>query len=366
MISKLLILVVTIFCLTACAAIEAEKLESMSEENRLQLLAVKPDQKLCNAYLNDLTLTSTKKQIGEILVRRGVKKCRSVSTALGNRYGREAFLHPNFGTSGTSVHQTTSSSSPNAKFTRGKSDTTASIESKSAREPKKKIPPVPILGSGFYVNEQGYIATNAHIVRQCASVLVSDEKGNQLKAELLMRDIKNDLALLKSRPPMSKKNIETNLGINVVEKHISLNLRSVNVKLGESILVAGFPFGKSVSSSVKISTGIASALVGIGNNYTRFQIDAAVHPGSSGGPVLDGAGNIVGVVVSRLNQQAATKVFGEPTENTNFVIKVSALRTFLEANGVNFKSSQTVVSRNTIEIAELAQKQTVMVECVRG
>jgi len=63
---------------------------------------------------------------------------------------------------------------------------------------------------------------------------------------------------------------------------------------------------------------IISSLTGIGNNYSNIQIDAALQPGNSGGPILDDRGNVVGVAVARLDKIKVLKKFGSIPENTNF------------------------------------------------
>ena len=55
----------------------------------------------------------------------------------------------------------------------------------------------------------------------------------------------------------------------------------------DDIYVAGYPFGKAVSSSVKVTKGVVSALTGSNDNYALVQIDAAIQPGNSGGPIVD-------------------------------------------------------------------------------
>ncbi len=75
-----------------------------------------------------------------------------------------------------------------------------------------------------------------------------------------------------------------------------------DVELGESVLVAGFPYGELYSNTIKVTKGIVSANRGLGDDTGQFQIDAAVQPGNSGGPIYDENGSIVGVVISRLNK----------------------------------------------------------------
>ena len=68
---------------------------------------------------------------------------------------------------------------------------------------------------------------------------------------------------------------------------------------------------------------------------SRFmQISAAVQPGNSGGPAVDEAGRLIGVVVAKLNALAIAMITGDIPQNVNFAIKVATLASFLEANGI--------------------------------
>ena len=57
------------------------------------------------------------------------------------------------------------------------------------------------------------------------------------------------------------------------------------MRLGEKVLVAGYPFGDVFSNTIKVTTGIVSATRGAGDDSGQFQLDAAVQPGNSGGPI---------------------------------------------------------------------------------
>ena len=100
--------------------------------------------------------------------------------------------------------------------------------------------------------------------------------------------------------------------------------------------VAEYPFGRRISTGVKVTKGIISSLTGIGNNFANIQIDAALQPGNSGGPILDDRGNVVGVAVAKLDIKKILKNFGVIPENTNFGIKTSVVRSILESSNVSF------------------------------
>jgi len=201
-------------------------------------------------------------------------------------------------------------------------------------------------GSGFFVSKLGYIITNEHVVRECTKITVGDNANKQVAVEIIANDRRNDLALLKlSSSTMASaetKPLISKLGIRIAAKSgdisipLSSNglLRSDDVELGENVIVSGYPYGDLISNTVKVTKGIVSAIRGMGDDSGQFQIDAAVQPGNSGGPIYDGNGNIVGVVVSQLNKLKVAKVIGSLPENVNFGIKASTVRQFLTSAGL--------------------------------
>ena len=172
-------------------------------------------------------------------------------------------------------------------------------------------------GSGFAVSSDGYVITNNHVIEGCQEVIVHT-KEKDIKTKIISSDRPNDLALLKGdfRP-------EAVLALS--------NNRPV---LLEDIYVAGYPFGNSISSSIKVTKGIISSLTGIGNNYSNIQFDAALQPGNSGGPIIDNNGNVVAVAVSKLNRKFTLENFDVIPENTNFGIVSGAVKNILDSNDV--------------------------------
>jgi hypothetical protein len=103
----------------------------------------------------------------------------------------------------------------------------------------------------------------------------------------------------------------------------------------------------------------------IGDDSGQFQMDAAVQSGNSGGPIYDANGNIVGVVVAQLNKLKVSKILGSLPENVNFGIKASTVRQFLTSSGLPSKWSARSKKMSTKDLAQIAQKQTLMVMCHR-
>ncbi|MDC0531415.1 serine protease [Alphaproteobacteria bacterium] len=172
-------------------------------------------------------------------------------------------------------------------------------------------------GSGFAVSPDGHVVTNHHVIKGCQNVKIH-YNGKSIKATVVTFDPRNDLALLKGN---FRPSTVLSLGTN-------------NPELLQDVYVAGFPFGRKISNSVKVTKGIISSLTGIGNNFSNIQIDAALQSGNSGGPILDDKGNVVGVAVARLDKIKTLKKFGSLPENTNFGIKTSVVRAILESSNI--------------------------------
>ena len=233
------------------------------------------------------------------------------------------------------------------------------------KPPFKKQTPQSGIGSGFFVSKMGHVITNAHVVQNCNKVTIGDNANKQVPAELINTDRSNDLALLKlstlEMASAESQSLIQKLGIVVVPLASKGLLRSEDVRLGEKVLVAGYPFGDTFSNTIKVTTGVVSATRGAGDNSGQFQLDAAVQPGNSGGPIYDSGGNIVGVVVAQLNK----RTFGSFVENMNFGIKASTVRQFLVSSGLSSKKSERTEEKSTEQLAEIAKNQALMVMCLQ-
>jgi len=135
------------------------------------------------------------------------------------------------------------------------------------------------LGSGVMMTNDGYVLTNHHVVDGADAIVLQLQDGREAAATLIGTDPEIDLAVLK---------------INL-ENIIPIQLATQKAKVGDVVLAIGNPFGVGQS----VSQGIISATQrkGLGlNTFEDFiQTDAAINPGNSGGPLVDSAGNLVGI-----------------------------------------------------------------------
>ena len=201
-------------------------------------------------------------------------------------------------------------------------------------------------GSGFFIDNKGTVVTNFHVINHCNEVYVH-YKGDKVRLTTISQDRVNDLAILKS-------------GINPIE-HFSVS--NEDAGLLEEIYVAGYPFGKSISSSVKVTKGVVSSLAGFDDNFAEMQIDAALQSGNSGGPIVDNYGNVVGVAVAKLDYDYAKEAFGDVPQNTNFGIKSSILTTFTKSNQINLGEPSTT-ELSTRDIGTKIMNATVYLDCL--
>jgi V8-like Glu-specific endopeptidase len=94
-----------------------------------------------------------------------------------------------------------------------------------------------------------------------------------------------------------------------------------------------------------------------------MQISAPVQPGNSGGPLLDKSGNVVGIIVSKLNALRLAQVTQDMAQNINFAIKASIASNFLEVNNIATRAAPNAESLDPTEIADRAKQFTVQVTC---
>jgi serine protease Do len=138
-----------------------------------------------------------------------------------------------------------------------------------------------------------------------------------------------------------------------------------SIRQGEDIIVYGFPLAGVLAAGGNVATGNVSALAGVANDERFLQISAPLQPGNSGGPLLDRSGNVVGIVVAKLDALKVASVIGDIPQNVNFAIKASVAAAFLEAHGVTHVESAATPALSTADLSDRAKGLTVQVVCTR-
>jgi serine protease Do len=194
----------------------------------------------------------------------------------------------------------------------------------ASAQPSKPKPSLgSTVGSGFLLSNMGLIATNHHVIRNAVDVSVSFPKlGKRFEAEILMKDERNDLAILRLR------GAEEFLGkLGPLPYHLA---RPNEVRLGQDIVTMGFPLGSELGESHKITTGVVSSLNGVRGEPGRMQISNSIQPGNSGGPVFNHKGQVVGVVVGALDDEYYLQKKGFVPQNVNFAVKIGYLHSMVD------------------------------------
>jgi hypothetical protein len=204
-------------------------------------------------------------------------------------------------------------------------------------------------GTGFVISRQGHVLTNHHVVDGCMTIRATSE-GSKKQLTVVGTDPGNDLALLKLPSP---------------SPNIARFREGRNIRAGDGVVVVGFPLHGLLASEANVTTGTVSALAGIGNDTRFLQITAPVQPGNSGGPLLDQGGNIVGIVVSKLNAMKIAKVTGDIPQNINFAINGAVAKAFLDANSVEYELATSGKKLESSDVGGQAKKFTLLLECFK-
>ncbi|WP_248696844.1 trypsin-like peptidase domain-containing protein [Roseomonas gilardii] len=205
-------------------------------------------------------------------------------------------------------------------------------------------------GTGFLVARER-VMTNRHVINGCDRVLVRAPDGRNFAAVPPAKvDAKLDLALIAvpglDAPP--------------------IRFRTEPVRRGDGVVAYGFPLTGLLSSDPKLTRGEVNGLNGLGNDPNQFQISAPVQPGNSGGPLLDMRGELLGVVVSKLNAEAVAKRTGDIAQNINFAVKGERAAAFLRASGIEPLRGEGGPDRGVADVGEIANRSTVFIRCEKG
>lgn len=198
-------------------------------------------------------------------------------------------------------------------------------------------------GSGFAVAPT-LIVTNHHVVVHATTITAAGESRSGA-AEVVARDPANDIALLRLADPA---------------QGVARFRADGDIDLGEDIIVAGFPLQGLLGSGPQISGGNVSALTGMGNDSSQLQFNAPIGSGSSGGPIIDTSGLIVGLVRAVLR----TDLDHAPiAQNINFGVKGALVRSFLHAAGVTPTMASAAAPRPRADIAREARTWLYRLHC---
>lgn len=197
-------------------------------------------------------------------------------------------------------------------------------------------------GTGFYVSSSGTVLTNAHVVEGCSQI---DVEGNNAKILEISSDF--DLALLSSQ-------------IDEVTPYATFSPSPA--ELNSDVTVVGYPL-TGILGGLNVTRGAVSSLKGIGGDIANMQISAPVQPGNSGGPIVNEKGQVVGVVVSKLDAEKIADLIGDIPQNVNFGVRGEIAKLFLFQNGIEPEISTQPNKIESVELARLVTTFTVFIKC---
>lgn len=194
-------------------------------------------------------------------------------------------------------------------------------------------------GSGFIINNRGYILTNAHVIQnrdstQSIQIRFADNALFTCDS-ILYEDAARDIAILKIASQTARRALPM--------------IAQGNTSAGDAVVA----FGNPNNIPFNITQGIVSNLSPLPQLPFYLAYDAATNPGNSGGPLLNKFGQVVGMVAARIDRD--TK--GRTVQNFNLAIKASALREALGNAGISFHDSILVADENAAREERLTARQ---------
>ncbi len=163
-------------------------------------------------------------------------------------------------------------------------------------------------GSGVIFAPDGYILTNSHVVDGASKIIVTLADGKDLPGQVVGEDPATDTAVIRVTPPNGEKLPAAPLG------------NSDQLQVGQLVVAIGSPAGLQGTVTTGIISALHRTLPGYGRRLIEdiIQTDAAVNPGNSGGPLVNSAGEVVGINVAIL-QQTQGLSFAIPINTVNWV-----------------------------------------------
>lgn len=200
-------------------------------------------------------------------------------------------------------------------------------------------------GSGCMISKSGIVFTNFHVIENKTEIeCYLPEFEKTLKAKVLIKDKKNDLALLK---------IDDFKYNEIYKYEIPFKFKqSELVSTGTETFTLGFPLGETLGKEAKLSKGVITSTKGLQDDPVLFQIDNPIQPGNSGGPLFDKDGNIVGIIVASLNAKFFYENSSIIPQNVNFAIKSNYLLNLISMLPEDIEINKSTTYLADIELTE--------------
>lgn len=206
-------------------------------------------------------------------------------------------------------------------------------------------------GTGFFIDKNGYIATNYHVVENAKEIEVEYIRNGvkqTFSAEVIQSDKQNDISIIKiksnSFQPFS---------------NIPYNFKTQISDVGSNVFALGYPMALSLmGTEIKFTDGKISSKTGMQGDITTYQISVPIQPGNSGGPLFDYDGNLVGITSSGVNREL------DITENVNYAIKTSYLRNLVDVlpYQLTMPNDKAILSKTLTEKIKVLSDYVVLIK----
>ena len=223
----------------------------------------------------------------------------------------------------------------------------------STPEPPKSKDGVIATGTGFLFGSQDYIITNYHVVKGTSQIKVKFLNEEIFDAQVIAKDIKNDVAILKLNKTPSFQTREMKFG------------DSSMVRMGDKVFTIGYPSIQILGTKPKYSEGVISAVTGIQDNPTMFQTTVPILPGSSGSPLFNENGEVIGLTTGSLSSLASELLDSVP-HNINYAVKSSFVKNTISTVPEALLSNRGIVvvpkeSNSRSDFIEAIKKNVVLI-----
>jgi hypothetical protein len=168
-----------------------------------------------------------------------------------------------------------------------------------------------------WVTTSGYVITANHVIDGHDKIVLRAADRTVIQAHVVSRDRANDIAVLRAADGS--------------ELPPGLPIAHVTARLGATVLTVGFPQPEVMGVAPKMSIGNVSALSGIADDPRLYQVSVPLQAGNSGGPLVNAAGQVIGVVVAKLDAVKVFRLSGDLPEGVSYAVKATYLTPLLDS-----------------------------------
>ncbi len=196
------------------------------------------------------------------------------------------------------------------------------------------------LGSGFYIDDDGHIMTNNHVVYGCGQMAISQGMEGDRILTVVGQNSADDLALLKED--------------GIRSAPLPFRPAELPARAGETATALGYPLSTRYGTALRITTGAVSSTE-VSNGPSLFQLQTPINHGNSGGPVVDSSGRVIGISVLTA---------GDSAQNTNFAVSGVAAQRFARSLGIKAATSAESETMDPADIYTVRGASVVLLKCI--